>query len=104
MATILRTKEGNWRAQVRRKGKYASRTFRLKSLGSEWVTETERMIDIGCEPTSRKIGTPKTIADLINLDIADMHEVGKPIRRSKNAVLEALERDIGTTRIPNLNC
>lgn len=103
MATILRTKEGNWRAQVRRKGKYASRTFRLKSLASEWVTETERMIDIGCEPTSRKIGTPKTIADLINLHIADMYEVGKPIRRSKNAVLEALKRDIGTTRISNLN-
>lgn len=103
MATIIRTKEGNWRAQVRRKGKYASQTFRLKGLASEWAIEQERLIDIGCEPISRRIGTPKTIADLINLHIADLREVGKPIRRSKNAVLEALKRDVGATRISNLN-
>lgn len=48
MATIVRTKQGTWRAQVRRKGKYASRTFRLKTLASEWVSETERLIDMGC--------------------------------------------------------
>ncbi|MCY6380239.1 site-specific integrase [Hoeflea prorocentri] len=103
MATIVRTNEGNWRAQVRRKGRYASQTFRLKSLASEWVTETERMIDIGYEPISRKTGTPKTISDLIDLHIADLQEVGKPIRRSKNAVLVALKRDIGSTRISSLN-
>ncbi len=103
MATIVRTKEGNWRAQVRRKGKYASRTFRLKGLASEWVVETERLIDIGCEPCSRKIGTPRTMADLVNLHISDLQEVGKPIRRSKQAVLDALKRDIGASRISNLN-
>lgn len=103
MATIVRTKEGSWRAQVRRKGKYASQTFRLKGLASEWVAETERLIDMGCEPVSHKIGTPKTIADLVNLHVSDLQEVGKPIRRSKQAVLDALKRDIGAARISNLN-
>ena len=37
MAAIVRTKEGSWRVPVRRKGKYASQTFRLKSLASEWA-------------------------------------------------------------------
>ena len=103
MATIVRTKQGTWRAQVRRKGKYASRTFRLKTLASEWVSETERLIDMGCEPRSRKVGTARTIADLIDLHIEDLLEVGKPIRRSKRAVLEALKRELGATRIPNLD-
>lgn len=35
MATIVRTKQGTWRAQVRRKGKYASSTFQLKTLATE---------------------------------------------------------------------
>ncbi len=103
MATIVRTKQGNWRAQVRRKGKYASQTFRLKGLASEWAIETERLIDMGCEPSSWKGGSPKTFGDLIELHISDLQEVGKPIRRSKRAVLEALKRDIGATRFSNLN-
>ena len=88
MATIVRTKEGTWRAQIRRKGKYASQTFRLMTLASEWVAQTERLIDIGCEPTSRKAGKPRTAADLID---------------SKRAVLVALKRDLGATRILHLD-
>lgn len=80
MATIYKTKAGNWRAQVRRKGKYTSQTFRLKTLASEWIVETERLIDIDCDPISHKIGTPRTFADLIELHIDDLLEVGKPIR------------------------
>lgn len=41
MATIIRTNQGTSRVQVRRKGKYALGTFRIKTLASEWVTETE---------------------------------------------------------------
>jgi len=103
MATIVRTKAGNWRAQVRRKGKYASRTFRLKSHATEWIIETERLIDIGCDPVPNKFGNPRTFADLVELHIADLLEVGKPIRRSKRAVLKALKRNLGTTRISNLD-
>ena len=103
MATIVKTKEGSWRVLVRRKGQYASRTFRLKGHAKEWAIETERMIDLGCDPISRKLGIPRTFANLIDLHIADLLEVGKPIRRSKQAVLETLKNDIGATRISNLN-
>ena len=88
---------------MRRKGKYASQTFRLKTHASEWIVETERLIDIGCDPVSHKVGNPRTIADLIELHIADLLEVGKPIRRSKRAVLNALKSSLGTTRISNLD-
>jgi hypothetical protein len=37
------------------------------------------------------------------LHIADMHEVGHPLRRSKHAVLAALKRDLGSLPIRELN-
>jgi len=52
MATFILTKEGSWRAQVRRKGKYASRTFRLKGSAQEWAREIEHVIDQGGEVTT----------------------------------------------------
>ena len=103
MGTTVKTKEGTWRAQVRRKGKYASQTFRLKTLADEWIVETERLIDIGMEPSGRKLQKRKTIGDLIDLHVADLLEVGKPLRRSKRAVLNALKNDFGTVRIVHLN-
>lgn len=103
MGTIIKTKEGNWRAQVRRKGKYASQTFTLKTFADEWVVETERLVDIGAEPHKGKIQRRKTIGDLIDLHISDLSEVGKPIRRSKRAVLESLKKDLGAVRISNLD-
>lgn len=103
MATIIRTKQGTWRAQVRRKGKYASGAFRLKTLASEWMTETERLIDLSGEPTSRKARKARTVADLYDVHIAALHEVGKPIRRSKRTVLDALKRDLGAKRIKALD-
>jgi len=42
MGTIVKSKEGSWRALVRRKGKYASRTFRVKSLADEWLVVSYR--------------------------------------------------------------
>ncbi len=47
MATIIRTREGTSRAQVRRKGKYSSQSFRLKIHASERAIETERHINLG---------------------------------------------------------
>lgn len=49
MATIVETREGSWRAQVRRKGRYASKTFRLKGSAQEWARDTEHSIDQGGE-------------------------------------------------------
>jgi hypothetical protein len=46
LGTIVKTKEGTWRAQVRRKGKYASSTFRVKSLADEWMVEVMQLSDM----------------------------------------------------------
>ena len=103
MGTIFKTRKGNWRAQVRRKGKYASQTFRLKTHADRWVVETERSIDLGGTSVRGTIQSPHTLADLIDLHIVDMHEVGRPLRRSKHAVLAALKRDLGSAQIRELN-
>ncbi len=103
MGTIVKTKEGTWRAQVRRKGKYASSTFRVKSLADEWIVETERLIDLGGEPSRNGSRKAKTIGDLIDLHIADLQEVRKPLRRSKRAVLNTLKTDLGHVRIIRLD-
>lgn len=103
MSSIVRTKEGTWRAQVRRKDKYASRTFPLKTHANEWAIETERLIDLGHEPSKHDLKRINTIHDLVELHIRDLVEVGKPIRRSKRAVLEAIKRDLGTVRLKNLD-
>jgi len=103
MGTIVKTKEGSWRALVRRKGKYASSTFRVKSLADEWIVETERLIDLGGEPSRNGSRKAKTIGDLIDLHIAVLQEVRKPLRRSKRAVLNAIKTDLGHVRIIRLD-
>ena len=47
MSAIVKLASGNWRTQVRRKGRYASSTFRRRKDAEEWAIETERSIDQG---------------------------------------------------------
>ena len=61
MGTIFKTQQGNWRAQVRRKGQYTSRTFRLKNSCRTWVVETERSIDLGGIPVRGTIQSLHTL-------------------------------------------
>lgn len=103
MTTIVKARNGHWRAQIRRKGKYASRTFRLRGQAEVWARETETPIDKGNGPLPASTGKIRTIAHLIDLHIADLQEVGKPLRRSKRAVLEALRRDLGSMSFKNLD-
>ena len=51
MPVIVKLPSGNWRAQVRRKGKYISNTFRRRADADTWALETERTIDKGIDPT-----------------------------------------------------
>jgi hypothetical protein len=44
-----------------------------------------------------------TFGDLIDLHDEDMHEVGKPPRRSKAAVMAALKTELGSVKLPALN-
>ena len=91
MATHTKLASGNWRFQVRRKGQYVSDTFRRQKDGEEWALDIERRIDRGeiVDRGSRK--DPRTVADLIDLHVADMTEVGKAPLRSKSFTLEALK-------------
>jgi hypothetical protein len=103
MATFARLASGNWRVQVRRKGRYASDTFLRRRDGEEWALEVERAIDRGVAITSKRPKGTSTFADLIDLHTADLVEVGKPIRHSKSALLEALKCSLGYVRIKDLS-
>ena len=99
MPTFKQLPSGNWRAQVRRKGVYASETFRRHKDAQEWALATERRIDLG-EPASRsKVKDPTTFGDLIDLHVTDMKEVLRAPRRSKAFTLDALKTKLGKLKL-----
>jgi len=99
MATIRHLASGHWQVQIRRKGRKASETFIRHDHAREWALETEAQIDRGRAPSGRRARNAKTIGALIDLHIDDMKEVGKPLRRSKSATLELLQRELGALKI-----
>ena len=96
MATSTQLASGNWRVQVRRKTRYVAETFRRRKDGEEWALEMERNIDRNGSSKPRALRNVRTFGDLIDLHDQDMHEVGRPPRRSKAAVLEALKESLGS--------
>lgn len=102
MAVIVKLKSGNWRVQVRRKGKYASRTFLRKCDAEGWAVQTQRDIDQGKRPSQRLRTKAPTFGDLIDLHIQDLVDVGKRMRRSKEHVLRRLKEDLGDTPLHEL--
>ena len=103
MATFTKLKSGSWRVQVRRKGKYVSETFLRRKDGEGWAIDEERRIDRGEPSIKRKRRDAKTFGDLIRLHMADLHEVGKPIGRSKAASLRFLQSRLGACKISELD-
>ncbi len=103
MAAIVKLPSGRWRAQVRRNKKYVSRTFLRNADATSWAKETELAIDKGLSIATVGSGPIKSFGQVIDLHVRDMHDVGKVIRRSKQAVLEALKRELGATLLKNLN-
>ena len=99
MPVIVKLPSGNWRAQVRRKGKYISNTFRRRADADTWALETERTIDKGFDPKAIIPSSVKTFGEVIDLHVQDMLEVGKKIRRSKSAVLESLKITLGSYKL-----
>ncbi len=59
-----------------------SETFRRRDA-EEWALEAERRIDQGESTSKKRLKHKKTFANLVDLHITDMHEVNKPLRRSK---------------------
>lgn len=103
MATVKKLPSGTWRVQVRRKGQYASKTFRLKGDAEAWGIEAERAIQLGKNPNGPTIEPKTTFGHLIDLHIADMLEVGRTLLRSKSKCLEKLTADLGRERLGDID-
>ena len=103
MASIAKLTSGSWRVQVRRKGQYASRTFRLRSDAQAWAREMEHRVDLGQSLNFRCGPRARTVGDLISLHGADMCEVGRAPLRSKAYSLEKLNRVLDPIRVRNLD-
>ena len=102
MATIVKLKSGNYRVQIRRKGQYASKTFSKKTDALSWSFEADRRTDQGRGIIAPKVTGFNTFGQLIDLHIADMIEVDKPLGRSKDFALRTLNKHLGKIKIPHL--
>jgi integrase len=102
MPTISKLPSGRWRAQIRHRGQSRSKTFRLKTEAETWSNRQERLY--GKDDTAADLPpeATQTLADLIDLHINDMIEVGKPPQRSKDTTLQRLKRELGAVRLPHL--
>jgi len=103
MASILKLKSGAWRAQIRRKGQYASSTFHAHADAERCARDIERRVDL-----SQTIGAAKgphstILAEAIALHIADMCEVGRAPRRSKAYRLDKLKSSLGRIKLAALD-
>lgn len=101
MASIDK-RRGKWRAQVRRNGHALIRTFARKMDAEAWVRATELAIDQERDPSVRRVSKKDTFASIIDLHIDDLTSYGKPIRRSKDAVLRRLRADLGDLPVAHL--
>ncbi len=102
MATFSKLQSGRWRVQLRRRGRYASRTFRLRGDAEVWAREAEHAIETGKSVDAPKIGKRTTFGSLIALHIEDMAEVGKAPLRSKAKTLEKLQATLGMVPLGDL--
>ena len=103
MASFTQLPSGNWRVQVRRKNRYVAETFHRRKDGEEWALDMECNIDRNGSPKPRTAVKARTFGDIIDLHVQDMHEVGRPPRRSKAAVMEALKESLGSVKLPRLD-
>jgi len=102
LATFKQLPSGNWRVQIRRKGRYIGESFRRRKDAEEWALDNERRIDRGETPLSRARIDPTRLEDLIDLHLLDMKEVGKCPRRSKAFSLESLKKKLGSVKLAGL--
>src|SRR5262249_61488475 len=101
MASVDKRK-GSWRAQVRRGGRTLTKTFQMKADADAWARDVERAIDQDVDPTSRRLTSKDKFSTLIHQHIDDLATYGKPLRRSKEAVLRRLEIELGSEPVSNL--
>jgi hypothetical protein len=102
MASFNKLPSGLWRAQVRRRGHQASKSFRLKSEAEAWACAIETAVIAGKSAKAARLSEKTPFASLIDLHIDDMRDVGKPPRLSKRKSLEKLKRDLGHVALRDL--
>jgi integrase len=98
MATISK-RRGRWRVQVRRGGHAVSKTFSVRADAEKWARDCERSIDMDLDPRARRFSSKDSFASLIDTHVEDLHAYGKPLRRSKRAVLERLRLELGGEKV-----
>jgi hypothetical protein len=59
----------------------------MKADAEAWARDVERAIDQDVDPTNSRLTSKDTFATLITWHIRDLATYGKPLRRSKEAVL-----------------
>jgi integrase len=100
LASIFKTNDGTWRAQVRKRGIRDSRNFDRKTDAAAWATMREREIDLGAAGLPRR--ADGTLSDLLH----EYHRVVYPLKRysrSKSYELHMLERDLGNVAVAALS-
>ncbi|WP_371398222.1 tyrosine-type recombinase/integrase [Fretibacter rubidus] len=76
--------------------------FQKKSDAVSWSFEADRRTETGRGIIAPKVSGFSTFGQLIDLHIADMIEVDKPLGRSKDFALRTLHKHLGRVRIPHL--
>jgi hypothetical protein len=74
----------------------------MKADGEAWARDIERAIDRDVDPLASRITTKDSFGSLINRHMDDLATYGKPLRRSKEAVLRRLEAELGSESIADL--
>jgi integrase len=100
MATLIKLPSGNWRIQVRRKGQYATRTFRKKEDAETWGLAVEREIDLSARRPSD--WDKYTLEELIDLYLQDMLELGRRVGRTRQLFLESIRPTLGKLKLSEL--
>ncbi|MBR1187354.1 site-specific integrase [Bradyrhizobium sp. AUGA SZCCT0160] len=100
MAALTKLTSGNWRIQIRRKGQYATRTFRKKEDAETWGLALEREIDLTARAPSD--WDKLTLEELIDLYLQDMLEVGKRVGRTRQLFLESIRPTLGKLKLSEL--
>jgi integrase len=99
MASIYKTSDGTWRAQVRRGGVRDTRNFDRKVDAQAWATKRERELQLGDAGLPRRASG--TFADLLREYHARVYPL-KRYSRSKTYELDQLARDLGPLPVADL--
>lgn len=99
MASIFKTADGSWRAQVRRKGlPSVSQNFPSKVEAQRWAREQEHRLDSG---NGVPIGLKTTVADVVDAYLSAAGE--KSMSPTKRRILQMWRREYGARRLAEMN-